>query len=375
MNVLRMQVLFALLLLCTAAQAHQSSTAYFTGALGDAGLIEGKWQVRLYDLERVMNIDADGNGTLLWGELLARKTDVSHYLRSHLSITRGGNACSLLIDDLWQVTEHFNEGYLVLTARAQCAVHGDLSFHYDAFFDQDSDHKMLLSLSDLGLTKSDDTLAVSRIFSDRQRQITVNSASTSLFDTAQEFVFQGVIHIWKGLDHVLFLLSLLLTCVLAREGGRWVGEKSVRHIIVNTTWIVTAFTLAHSLTLTATAFNWINLSSRWVEVGIAASVVAAALNNIYPLILRLGWMTFGFGLLHGMGFAGVLGELGVPADQKVLTVLSFNLGVELGQLAIVAVVLPLLILMRHKSWYSRYGVFIASVAISLMAIKWVYERL
>lgn len=375
MNLLRMQVLFTLWLFCAAAHAHQSSTAYFTGALGDAGLIKGEWQVRLYDLERVMNIDADGNGTLLWGELITRKADVSQFLRSHLSVTRGGNPCSLRIEDLWQVTEHFNEGYLVLSARAQCAIHGDLTFHYDAFFDQDSDHKLLLSLNNLELAENDNALTVSRIISDKQRQITVDSASTGLLDTAQEFLFQGIIHIWKGLDHVLFLLSLLLTCVLAREGGRWVGEISVRHIIVTTTWIVTAFTLAHSLTLTATAFNWINLSSRWVEVGIAASVVAAALNNIYPIVLRLGWMTFGFGLLHGMGFAGVLGELGVPADQKVLTVLSFNLGVELGQLAIVAAVLPLLILMRNKVWYLRYGVLIASVAIALMATQWVYERL
>jgi hypothetical protein len=109
-------------------------------------------------------------------------------------------------------------------------------------------------------------------------------------------------------------------------------------------------------------------------VGIAASVAVAALNNIFPLVIRLGWLTFAFGLLHGMGFAGVLGELGLPADQKVLTVLAFNIGVEIGQMVIVVAVLPLLILVRNSIWYSRYSLAAVSVVIALIALQWVFER-
>ncbi len=136
----------------------------------------------------------------------------------------------------------------------------------------------------------------------------------------------------------------------------------------------TAFTLAHSVTLTATALGILNFSSHWVELGIALSVLFAALNNVWPIVLRLGWITFAFGLLHGMGFAGVLGELGLPENQKLLAILAFNVGVEIGQLAILALVLPLLIFLRHTNWYRNWGMQLGSIAIGLMAIQWSVER-
>ncbi|HEY0894444.1 MAG TPA: HupE/UreJ family protein, partial [Cellvibrio sp.] len=184
----------------------------------------------------------------------------------------------------------------------------------------------------------------------------------------------GMVHIWIGIDHILFLLSLMLTCVLVRRGNQWFAQASIKRILINTTWIVTAFTLAHSITLSATALGLIQFSSQWVEVGIAISVVLVALNNIYPLVTRLGWLTFGFGLLHGMGFAGVLGELGLPADQQLLTVLAFNLGVEIGQMAIVLLLLPLFIFVRNQIWYARYALTGTSVVIALVAMQWVVDR-
>jgi hypothetical protein len=188
-------------------------------------------------------------------------------------------------------------------------------------------------------------------------------------------VKQGAIHIWIGLDHILFLLSLLLTCALVRRDKKWEANPNLRDIFFRTVWIVTTFTLAHSITLSATALNIIHLPSRWVEVGIAVTVALAALNNIFPIVVRLGWLTFGFGLLHGMGFAGALGELGLPADQQALTVLAFNIGVELGQIAIVLAVLPLLILTRKYYWYSRYSMTALSAVIVLIAMQWTIERI
>jgi hypothetical protein len=100
----------------------------------------------------------------------------------------------------------------------------------------------------------------------------------------------------------------------------------------------------------------------------------AALNNIFPLVLRLGLLTFGFGLLHGMGFAGALGELGIPADQQVPSVLAFNLGVEIGQIAILLILLPILIAARNYHWYSRFSMPTASLIITLIAGHWVIAR-
>ncbi|HTF84695.1 MAG TPA: HupE/UreJ family protein [Cellvibrio sp.] len=363
----------SLWLLSNATFAHQLSTAYLNGTLGETGIFEGEWQIRLYDLEQAIGVDSNQDGTLLWGELQARAQEADNYLSNHLRFERGELPCSLLIDSAWQVTEHFNEGYLVLPVRAQCPITGDLHIHYSAFFKEDSEHKLLVSVATEPTTETDSHIS-SRVISNTQRNVTLSYDNGNTWLTFQEFVVQGVIHIWKGLDHILFLLSLLLTCVLTRKQHHWVGKNSVRDIVIDTTWIVTAFTLAHSITLTATALGWINFPSRWVEVGIAASVAVAALNNIFPLVTRLGWLTFAFGLLHGMGFAGVLGELGLPADQKVLTVLAFNIGVEIGQMVIVVAVLPLLILVRNSIWYSRYSLAAVSVVIALIALQWVFER-
>jgi len=126
--------------------------------------------------------------------------------------------------------------------------------------------------------------------------------------------------------------------------------------------------------LAAVALNWIEVSSKWVEVGIAITVLAAALNNIFPVIKKIAAVTFGFGLLHGMGFAGVLGELGLPEGQKLLSVLAFNLGVELGQLAIILVVLPFMFLINRYNLKPKYWLVGGSFLIALIAIMWIVER-
>ncbi|MEO8386662.1 MAG: HupE/UreJ family protein, partial [Betaproteobacteria bacterium] len=140
-------------------------------------------------------------------------------------------------------------------------------------------------------------------------------------------------------------------------------------------WVVTAFTVAHSITLTLAALQIVELPSRLVESAIAASVVLAAANNLWPVVERRRWLVaFSFGLIHGFGFASVLTELGLPKDALVLSLLGFNLGVETGQLAIVAGFLPVAFLLRNTPLY-RKGVFIlGSVFTMLVALVWLVER-
>lgn len=367
-----------LLSIANISHAHQLSTSYLNGSFNDTGVFSGEWQVRLYDLEQAIGIDSDADGKLRWQELQNRADAVTQYLQYHLQFSRANKTCTTALEPHWQIDSHFNEGYVVLPVRAQCAINGEVTIHYSAFFDIDSQHKLLVSLASEKSDREtiDNTKSASpRILSDTNRTLTINKTSGSRLATFKEFVAQGAVHIWIGTDHILFLLSLLLTCALVRRNHAWVANNNLREIVVRTTWIVTAFTLAHSITLTATALHWIQLPSRWVEVGIAISVALTALNNIFPLVLRLGWLTFGFGLLHGMGFAGALGELGLPADQQTLTVLAFNLGVEIGQMAIVLVVLPLLIFLRKFYGYSRYSVTALSVIIFLVAAQWTIERI
>jgi len=138
---------------------------------------------------------------------------------------------------------------------------------------------------------------------------------------------------------------------------------------------VTAFTVAHSITLTLAALSIVALPSRWVESGIALSVVLAALNNLFPIVANGRWMAaFGFGLLHGFGFAGALQDLGLPTGSLALSLAAFNLGVESGQLAIVLVFLPLAFALRSTWTYRRLVFAGGSVAIAAIASVWLVER-
>lgn len=359
-------VLLSLLIISHASIAHQMSTSYLSVNLDQQGQLQGAWQVRFFDLYQVIDIDQNQNGQLTWNELQRNQAVVTQYLQSNLIISRNQD-CKLVFDVALQVDQNVNEDYLVTSFSGQCQSDGALQIDYQAFFDVDADHKSIVTI---------DTpeYQYTRVISNDNRTLLMNLTESSTYDTFAEYVYQGMIHIWKGTDHILFLLALLLTCVLIREQKIWQAIESPVKIIKQTAWIITAFTLAHSVTLTATALGILDFSSHWVELGIALSVLFAALNNIWPIVLRLGWISFGFGLLHGMGFAGVLGELGLPENQKLLAILAFNLGVEVGQLAILAVVLPILFFCRHQHWYRVWGMQIGSVAIGIMAIQWSVER-
>jgi hypothetical protein len=189
------------------------------------------------------------------------------------------------------------------------------------------------------------------------------------------FGWQGVWHIWIGFDHILFLVALLLPSVLTRERDRWVVTQDFRSASINVFKIVTAFTVAHSITLSIASLQLVSLSSRWVETAIAVSVLVAAANNLHPIILGRTWMVaFGFGLVHGFGFATVLTELGLPAGALAAALVGFNLGVEAGQLAIVTLFLPLAYLARASWAYQRIVLVGGSAAIILIAGLWILER-
>ena len=139
--------------------------------------------------------------------------------------------------------------------------------------------------------------------------------------------------------------------------------------------IATAFTLAHSITLTLATLSVVALPSRLVESAIAASVVLAALNNIWPLFHgRRALVAFAFGLIHGCGFASVLCDLGLPKSALLLSLVGFNLGVEIGQIAIVSLFLPLAFLSRNSVIYRRGILGAGSFMIALVALVWLMER-
>lgn len=348
---------------CAAVQAHQLSTAYLTLNSTDQQF-NGTWQVPVNDLEQAIAFDLNQDGQIAWYEVKAKRSAINNYIQEHLYATANGQRCELQSNTAMQIDSHFNQPYLVLPLSVNCPNNEVLTFNYTGLFALDANHKVIVTVNQQ-----------TRVISALSKQQTFDFTTTSYLETFNQYVYQGVLHIWLGPDHILFLIALLLTCVLVRKNNKWQGIDSKVTIFKHTAWIVTAFTLAHSITLTATAMELVSPNSRWVELGIAISVLFAALNNIWPLVVRLGWVTFAFGLLHGMGFASVLGELGLSSDYQLLSVLAFNLGVEIGQLAILFVALPLLMLARNRQWYQKWVMPAGSIAIALIAVQWSIERI
>jgi hypothetical protein len=144
---------------------------------------------------------------------------------------------------------------------------------------------------------------------------------------------------------------------------------------LNVVKIVTLFTIAHTITLSLATLDIVHLSSRLVESVIALSIILVALDIVVPVFgKRIWWVVFLFGLFHGFGFASVLADMGIDAGFTVLTLLGFNLGVEVGQLIVVAVAFPLLYLLRSAWAYSHVGMPAGATALMLVAGYWFVER-
>jgi hypothetical protein len=190
------------------------------------------------------------------------------------------------------------------------------------------------------------------------------------------WIVAGIDHIWDGRDHVSFVLALLLVVMLVRRGAGWDVRPPVA-TLRRTATIVTAFTVAHSLSLIAASLGWVRLPGRLVESLIAVSILYTAIENIVRPDVRWRFaLTFGFGLVHGLGFASVLAVL-LPPDHVIAPLLGFNLGVEIGQLVIVAIALPLAWLAARELGAERYrrrAMPVLSIALAALAIKWLIER-
>ena len=212
------------------------------------------------------------------------------------------------------------------------------------------------------------------IFAPGREQASLNLLGDSVLQQLLNFGREGVYHIWIGIDHVLFLITLLLTAVLIRRDGQWRPTDGVGPAVWNVVVVVTVFTIAHSITLALAMKGWVTLPSRLIESVIALSILVVVIDNFYPFLGRFKWSAvFVFGLFHGLGFASVLSLLSPDFTSKLIALVGFNVGVELGQLAIVLVVFPLLFALRNFN-YANVMLRPASVAIGVVATWWLLER-
>jgi hypothetical protein len=364
---MRLVLIIAMLLLSAPAWAHKPSDSLLSLTV-QHDRVEGRWDIALRDLDDAMGLDADGDGAITWGEVRSKHDEIASYALSRLTLTSDETPCRSQVRN-HLIDNHTDGAYAVLYFTTTCPTAVDrLQADYRLLFDLDAQHKGLLRL-----THGQDTTTA--IFSQESPTHQFTIGEISIWRQARQYVHEGIWHIWLGYDHVLFLLALLLPSVLRRAEGRWEPSPDFLSAFWEVLAIVTAFTIAHSITLGLATLGLIALPSRLVESAIAASVVFAGISNLYPaLVQRRQLVAFLFGLIHGFGFASVLSDLGLPKGSLALSLVSFNLGVEVGQLAIVAMFLPLAYGLR-KSWtYQRLVLVSGSLCIVFLACAWLIER-
>jgi hypothetical protein len=412
----RLQQLAGALLMavCGLAQAHKPSDAYLTLQLQPAAA-ELRWDIALRDLDRELLLDADDDGALNWGEVRARWDDIEQLAQGALTLRRGDAACTLLPAAARpQLQRHSDGSYAVLRSQWRCPANGAFSIDYRLFAASDPSHRAVTRVFDGEVQLAAVVLVPGAPTRPLAAPLLADRVPASGGIRLADFFTEGIHHIIAGTDHALFLLALLLPAVLVRSSaataaasglarpgtpptaaaiasgrrGRqrgaaaltagapavWIPAPAWGPALREVAGIVTAFTVAHSLTLALSSLDLLRVPSRWVESAIALSIVFAALNNLRPLVQRRLWLlAFAFGLVHGIGFSGVLADVGLSGRAIVPPLLAFNLGVEVGQLMIVGGWLLLAWPLRcHRGYvhFLRWG----SAAVATLALVWLAER-
>lgn len=251
-----------------------------------------------------------------------------------------------------------------------------LDIRHSMFYEGDRLHRGLVLVE--YNAKTDTTYPgeyTAMVFSPTNRDQTLDLTDVPSLMGPREMIPQGVRHIWIGIDHVLFLLALMLSTVLVLDDGQWKPCEGFGRALWNLLKVVTVFTVAHSVTLLLAALDVISLPSRLVESVIALSIVLVAANNIFGKVREGSLLIIlGLGLFHGLGFASVMGHLPFRMVDLLRVVIGFNVGVELGQIAIVAVIFPLLFLLRERWFYQPYILKGVSGVLILVSGWWFVQR-
>jgi len=375
------------------ASAHKASDAYLQLQGGGAGT-SLRVDVALRDLDVALDLDSDGDGQLTWREVRAGWPLIETYLRTRIEL----EGCPLT--PAAQALERRIDGvYAALTLQSACQPALPPPIRYGVMEDVDPTHRGIARIAWPGQPGALQVLVPQRVrvAASGAALASASSAAAQSSDAAAvapvpatgaaldpppaaaaatlQFVREGARHIATGYDHVLFLVCLLLPCVLRRTDKGWQPVTHLKQALFPVIGIVTAFTVAHSITLALAATGTFNLSPAFIEPAVAFTIMLAALDNLWPIFRgRRVLVTFIFGLIHGFGFASVLAELDLPVAEFAWALLQFNLGIELGQVLIVAVVTVLLFTLRTQRAYP--GLFVRGGSVVAMAIAavWLVER-
>lgn len=380
-----------LLMMPVLALAHSPNQSYiYMRVYKDA--IGGRFEITAKDLNRALNLNLPTRMSM--SDVAPHIETIQAYLDRMSDFSANGESYSIDFTEveILQLDEMDDFAKFSFDIPGLNTVPDALDVRYDGFFVGDDTHKgVLIQEYNWKAGIVDNESLISLIFGkdDRQQQLSLKDAS--LWKGFWALVKLGVWHIWIGLDHILFIVALILPAVVRRResladlstvdtnvpdnySDSWLPVAKFKPAFIYIITVITFFTIAHSITLAMAALGVVNLSSRIVESIIAISIALAAVHNITPIFKGREWLiAFLFGLFHGFGFASVLGEKGLSGDFMILSLLGFNVGVELGQVLIICMVFPVLYLIRKLFVYPRIITY-GSVLLILISIYWFVER-
>jgi hypothetical protein len=350
--------------------AHTPSQTYFTLTVAGTNL-SGRWDVAIVDLHQGMGLDPTQLRQRRAAELQQREEALTLDIAAGVELLADGERLRLMATDYTTLPLNGIEyARLLFEGVGMSRPPRVIEINASAAFRIDTNMHGLLRMEHGGRTE---VVAFDRQSPAHRFEIGPPSGDWSRW---LSFVREGVWHIWIGFDHLLFLVTLLLPAVLKRESNRWIGVERFRDGLINVLKIVTAFTIAHSITLSLATLDIARLPPRVVEPVIAASVGLAALNNLFPQLRAKGWaIAFGFGLIHGFGFAGVLAALELTGGPLASALVCFNVGVEIGQIVVVLAFLPLAFNLRASKVYLTATLKYGSIAIVVLASVWLFQRI
>ena len=345
---IRVALLVATALRAGPARAHPMNVAYADVALRERE-VDVALSLNLFELDLLLSLDRDGDGAVDAAEVASARSRIVEYLRERVTVS--SRAAALPLEPGAVRVGRAQDGRAVLEVEARfrgTEPLADVAIRCQPLAELAADHRTLARVARDG--------AVEEVVFERGS--VYRPAAAPAGGPLAQLLRLGVLHIFTGYDHVLFLLGLLLV------GGT----------LAEVLKIVTSFTAAHSLTLSLAALGLVRLPARVVEAGIAASIAYVALENLVRRGIGRRWLvSLGFGLVHGFGFAAVLAEMHLPRAALASSLFAFNAGVELGQIAIVLVVLPLLGMLRRSAAH-RVVVTSASALILAMGLFWLVQR-
>ena len=387
MGILKKQLLLCFLLISvfhSIAFAHFPDQSYIYLQIQENS-ITGRFEISTKDLNKVFGLDLKAG--LTKEDVAPHLAKIQEYVVQNTSFSdmqNGGYQIRFTEPEILPAEAFGDFVLLKFELQGVQNVPEKINVQYDAFVQDISGHTALLVIEEnkkTGVTKNESMHSLKFSRGNIKQELT--TTEDFLLPVLWAMIQSGIWHIWIGFDHILFLFALLLPSVLryrskdevpALHNNGWKPLERFKPALTNIIKIVTCFTIAHSITLCLAAFQIISLPPRLIESVIAISIALAAIHNIYPIISSKEWLiAFVFGLFHGFGFASVLAEKRLAGNYLGLSVFGFNVGVEIGQLAIIVLVFPMLFLLRKTSLYPKMRVF-GSICLIFISLYWFIER-